>query len=87
MVEPKILIDRRAHERLDALDKALIMLRDNQSDMLVKLEANTELTKTIEKNTADAVDLLKGGKVLGRFITWTTSLTALYYIISDHFKT
>lgn len=79
-------VDSRAHERIDNLVEDINLLKEQHRLFSDELRDNTELTRMVEKNTADAVDLLKGGKVLGKALTFMAACTALYYFIFDHFS-
>lgn len=63
--------DRRAHERINNLETLLQQtitdLKQHAEDV-VRIEQsvieNTKLAKSIEQNTSEIVDIMRGGKVL-----------------------
>ena len=77
------MIDELAHQRLTTVESRL----DTHLELIEKLQEgiqtntsslaeNTRLTKEVATNTGEIVALLKGGKVLGRFIVWLATLSA-----------
>jgi hypothetical protein len=70
--------DRRAHERIDGLEKSM---SDHLGDHLrfeTALADNTALTRTIAENTSELVILVKGAKWGRRFIVWATPIVAAF---------
>jgi len=61
--------DRRAHDRLDEMDRRLTKFESN-------LRLNTELTRTIAANTTELVALVKGAKGLRKFVVWAAPVVA-----------
>lgn len=67
--------DMEAHER------RLVTLETQMGDMRVlvsridsDLQQNTEVTSAIKRDTAEIVELMKGGKVFGKFVAWVCGL-------------
>ena len=67
--------DRRAHKRLDEMDFHLKKHSDDIDEIRVSLLANTILTKSIETNTSEIVEIMRGAKgimfilhVAGKFL-------------------
>ena len=54
--------DRRAHERLDEMDFHLKKHSDDIDEIRISLLANTILTKSIETNTSEIVEIMRGAK-------------------------
>lgn len=71
--------DRRAHDRLDEMDRRLTKFEAN-------LRLNTELTRTIAANTTELVDLVKGAKGLRKFVIWATPIVAAVLALWAYIK-
>jgi len=71
--------DRRAHDRLDEMDRRLTKFEAN-------LRINTELTRTIAANTTELVDLVKGAKGLRKFVIWVTPIVAAVLALWAYIK-
>lgn len=75
--------DRRAHERIDSLEK---VVADHVKDHLAfekALAENTELTRTIAENTSELVELVKGLKVFRRLVLfWAPFAGAVAAVIA-----
>lgn len=75
--------DRRAHERLDNMEKRL-------STLEVSLDENTKATQSIASDTADIVNMLKGAKGIRTFVVWFAPIGALvvttWSFLKDHWK-
>ena len=71
--------DRRAHDRLDEMDRRLTKFEAN-------LRINTELTRTIAANTTELVDLVKGAKGLRKFVIWATPIVAAVLALWAYIK-
>lgn len=60
--------DRRAHERIDEMQFHLKEHTQQIEEIKLTVQANTVMTKSIEENTAEIVDILKGAKLISSFI-------------------
>lgn len=73
--------DRRAHDRLDALEAAYRLLGQ-------ELKANAVLTQAIADNTSELVIMIKSAKGLRNFLLWVTPpmaiLSGLWYWLKGH---
>lgn len=78
--------DQRAHDRIDNVEVTLNVLRNEQQALKHSLETNTKMTEQVVTNTADMVDLLKGGKVATRFFLWFVSLAGAVAFFFDHWN-
>ncbi len=70
--------DRRAHERIDGLEKTLQTHFKEHEKFEKALEDNTDLTRTIADNTGELVDLIKGAKAGRKFLLWITPIVAAF---------
>lgn len=68
--------DRRAHERIDGLEKTLQVHFEEHKRFESALEDNTALTRTIADNTSELVILVSGAKWGRKFIVWITPIVA-----------
>lgn len=82
--------DRRAHERIDNLEKALTKIAEAQARSDKALAENTELTRQLVANTQTLVDLVRGARWLRGAILWLTPVVAALFaswsVIADWFK-
>jgi len=68
--------DRRAHERLDVVEAAMKLHREEHQKLELSLMQNTELTKAIEVNTKELVTLFKGASNVRTFFVWASPIVA-----------
>lgn len=68
--------DRRAHERIDDIEKRMEAHRLEHVDFRRELHENTKATKAIEKNTEELVSLFKGAKAVRTFLLWASPIVA-----------
>jgi len=68
--------DRRAHERIDGMEKTLTNHFEEHRKFEKALEDNTDLTRAIADNTSELVTLVRGAKVGRKFIVWVTPIVA-----------
>lgn len=68
--------DPQAHQRINALEQTVTVMRTELQIMKVAIDENTESTKEVVTNTSDMVDLLRGGKVATRMFLWLVSISA-----------
>lgn len=71
--------ERRAHERIDALDATLKRHLDEHIKFEKAMEENAAMTRQLVENTREIVDLVKGAKGFRAFILWVTPLVAALY--------
>jgi len=74
-----MIVDKRAHERLDQIELRLRTFETN-------LAQNTELTKTIATNTTELVSLVKGAKAGRAFLLWISPVVVAVVAIIAYFK-
>ena len=72
--------DRRAHERIDALEGALKKIADTQATNDAALRENTELTRQLVANTQTLVDLVRGARWVRGAILWLTPIIAAVWV-------
>lgn len=68
--------DRRAHERLDVVEAAMEQHRIDHVKLEKSLVENTQMTKAIEGNTRELVDLFKGANSVRTFFVWASPIAA-----------
>lgn len=71
--------ERRAHERIDALDATLKRHLRDHAKFEKALEENAAMTRQLVDNTREIVDLVKGAKGFRAFILWLTPVVAAGY--------
>jgi len=62
--------DKRAHERLDMLDKYVVQHTQDIQRIEKSVEENTTLTRSIENNTSEIVEIMRGAKGIVYLITF-----------------
>ena len=78
----------------EAHEERITQLETHVSDIRVKMEgidkdvkANTEVIAAIKADTAEIVQLMKGGKVFGKLLSWfigiSVACTAVYHLFKD----
>lgn len=73
--------ERRAHERIDALDATMKRHLAEHIQFEKALRDNTEMTRQLVENTREIVDLVKGAKGFRSLILWMTPVVAAGYAI------
>lgn len=76
-----MLEDRRAHERINALEGAMKSHLDEHDSFEKALAENTELTRQLVKNTQEIVELVKGIKGFRSLLIWVTPIVAAVYAV------
>ena len=71
-----IMEDRRAHERINEMEFHLKAHTQQIEEIKLTVQANTVMTKSIETNTAEIVDILKSAKLISSFIIALAKLGA-----------
>jgi len=61
--------DKRAHERIDQLDKYIMQHTEDIQRIEKSVEENTKLTRSIEVNTGEIVEIMRGAKGVMLIIT------------------
>lgn len=62
--------------RLRNVEAAVNAMQVEQASLKAAIAANTEVTNAVKADTAEVVQLLKGGKVFGKVVAWTAGLGA-----------
>ena len=62
--------DKRAHERVDGLEKIVSKHLQDHAKFESALLENTMMTKKIAENTAELVTLVKGARSVRTFAVW-----------------
>lgn len=71
--------ERRAHERITALDAELKLHLAEHAKFEKALEENAAMTRQLVDNTQEIVNLVKGAKGFRSFILWLTPVVAAVY--------
>lgn len=67
------------HEgRIGKLEEHVETLREQFVHLDRRLDENTRVTESIKSDTSEIVDLMKGGKILGRLATWFAAIIGGY---------
>ena len=66
--------DRRAHERIDSVEKVVTQHIKEHSKFERALAENVKMSTETAKNTAELVEILKGAKGLRNFMVWVAPL-------------
>jgi hypothetical protein len=72
------MIDARAHERLDVVEAAMKVHREEHLKFEAAISENTALTKKIESNTGELVTLFKGASNVRTFFVWASPIAAFF---------
>lgn len=72
--------------RLRNVEAAVNSIQVRQSSIEAKVDQNTEVTNAVKADTAEVVQLLKGGKVFGKVVAWTSGLGAGIFVLRDWLK-
>lgn len=80
------------HERVSTVEKKLDehagllqQLDVTAKGYMKKLEENTELTRSIDGNTKELVELFKGAKAVRKFMLWAATICAPIYAAYEFF--
>ncbi len=73
-----MLEDRRAHERLDKVEEDMKLHMEEHRKLEASLIENTNLTKSIEANTKELVELFKGATQVRTFFLWASPIVAFF---------
>lgn len=65
-------------ERLRRLEEQASAMAVKQAQIEAKVDANTLVTESVKRDTAELVELVKGGKVVGRIAKWCGALGGGY---------
>lgn len=57
-------------ERLRSVEQQVGDIRVRQALIEAKVDANTEVTNSVKRDTSEIVELVKGSKVVGRVAKW-----------------
>jgi len=72
------LEDRRAHERLDKVEADMKLHMEEHRKLEAALIESTDLTKSIEANTKELVNLFKGASNVRTFFVWASPIAAFF---------
>lgn len=65
-------------ERVSILERDMTVQKADMHALHAELRTNTAITTTVHKELSDLISLLKGGKVVGKFLSWGAGIiTAL----------
>ena len=82
--------DRRAHDRIDCLEKVVADHLIEQTAYQKLMAENTAMTQAIADNTSELVAMVKGAKGLRSAIMWWGPVAAFligtWAIFKDHWK-
>lgn len=62
--------DRRAHDRIDNIEKTLAVHAARQTSLEGAIKDNTRITQEVADNTSELVSLFRGAKGMRSFVMW-----------------
>lgn len=71
--------ERRAHERIDALEATMTRHMIEHARLEKTLTETSEMTKRLVDNTSEIVVLVRGAKGFRAFLLWITPVVAALY--------
>ena len=87
------MLDEHAHNRIDAVEKKLEIhgeqinkLIETNDMQTIEIKENTRITQEVADNTKEVVELLKGGRVLGKLVIWLAATGAAITTLVSYFK-
>ena len=82
--------DRRAHDRIDNLEKVVADHLTDHIEYQRMMAENTLMTQEIADNTAELVTIVKGARGLRSMLIWwgpvAAAVIALVVFLRDHWK-
>lgn len=69
--------------RLRNVEAAVTAMQVEQANLKAAIAANAEVTNAVKADTAEVVQLLKGGRVFGKFVAWTSGMGVVLYAVRD----
>ena len=78
--------DKRAHERIDGLEKVLQVHIEEHFKFEQSLAENIKITREIADNTSEMVALFKGVKGLRSLIVWGAPVAAVVFAVIAYLR-